>query len=154
MNLKEAKGAVETNKHIKSVQQNISLFIKDLVDRSINHDASKLETPELEIFGEYTPELSKTEYGSPEYTELLNKVKPAIEHHYANNRHHPEHWPDGVNDMTLLDLVEMLADWKSATERNKNGNIRKSIEINAKRYKISPQLQQIFENTVRELFQD
>mgnify|MGYP001593856350 CR=1 FL=1 len=39
-----------------------------------NHDASKLESPELEIFGEFTPELAKVEYGSPEYDKLLIKV--------------------------------------------------------------------------------
>lgn len=153
-NLKEARGAADTNEHIKVVQENITHFIKELLDRSINHDASKLESPEVEVFGEYTPLLAGTEYGSPEYNELLEKVKPAIEHHYANNRHHPEHWPDGINGMTLVDLIELLSDWKAATARNKNGNIRKSIEINAERYKISPQLRKILENTVREMFQE
>lgn len=152
MNLKESRGAFETNKHIKTVQNNMSFFIKDLLDRSIAHDASKLESPEVEIFGEYTPKLSEVEYGSPEYLKLLEQVKPAIDHHYANNRHHPEHWPEGVNDMTLNDLVELISDWKAATARNKNGNIRKSIETNAKRYKLSSQLQRILENTVREMF--
>ena len=84
----------------------------------------------------------------------MERVKPAIEHHYANNRHHPEHWPNGIDDMTLLDLVEMLVDWKAATVRNKNGNIRKSVEHNSKRFNMSPQLTKIFENTVRELFQE
>lgn len=46
----------------------------------------------------------------------------------------------------------MLCDWKAATKRNKNGNIRKSIEINAQKYNISPQLEQILENTVKEIF--
>ena len=46
----------------------------------------------------------------------------------------------------------MLVDWKAATERVKNGNIRKSIEHNAKRYGISEQLTGILENTVREYF--
>ena len=54
-------------------------------------------------------------------TNIDTKFKPAIDHHYANNRHHPEHWPNGINDMTLMDLIEMLADWKAATARNKNG---------------------------------
>lgn len=151
-NLKEARGAVETNDHIKVVQKNLMQFVKELLDRALNHDTSKLESPEVEVFGEYTPELSKVEYGSQEYKDLLAKVKPAIDHHYANNRHHPEHWPNGIEDMTLVDLVELLSDWKAATARNKNGNIRKSIELNAERYKISPQLRKILENTVREMF--
>jgi len=151
-NDKTVQGMMEAMKHIHRVRELIFQMIRELDDRARNHDLSKLESPEKEIFGEYTPELSKVEYGSPEYKVLLEKVKPAIEHHYANNRHHTEFHKHGINDMTLVDLVEMLVDWKAATERLKNGNIRKSIEINAERYGISEQLTKIFENTVREYF--
>jgi len=151
-NDKTVQGMMEAMKHIHRVRELIFQMIRELDDRARNHDLSKLESPEKEIFGEYTPELSKVEYGSSEYKALLEKVKPAIEHHYANNRHHTEYHKNGVNDMTLVDLVEMLVDWKAATERLKNGNIRKSIEINAERYGISEQLTKIFENTVREYF--
>jgi hypothetical protein len=150
--LRQALATIETYKHVREVRENMRKFITDLLARSLRHDDSKFESPEVEIFGAHTHELGQTEYGSPEYKALLEKVKPAIDHHYAKNRHHPEHHPEGVNDMTLIDLVEMLADWKAATARNKNGNIRKSIEINAKRYNMDGQLKQIFENTVREYF--
>ena len=150
LNEKHANSTLETHNHIKEVQKNISIILKDLLDRSLIHDDSKLISPELEIFGEHTPELSKVEYGSSEYKELLSKIKPAIDNHYSKNRHHPEHWPNGIEDMTLIDLCEMLCDWTAATKRNKNGNIRKSIEINSQKYNISPQLKKIFENTVRE----
>jgi len=145
---------VETHKHVRNVQEKINLFVTDLIKRSENHDNSKFEEPELSIFAENTPKLSQTEYGTPEYKALLEEIKPAIDHHYANNRHHSEHWPNGINDMTLVDLIEMLADWKSATERVKNGNIRKSVETNAKRYNIDSQLTKILENTVREYFNE
>ena len=145
---------MEVIKHIHSVRAYLYKVIEELDERARNHDRSKLESPEQEIFGETYEELIKTEYGTPEYTKLLERVKPAIDHHYANNRHHPEHWPNGVNDMTLIDLIEMLVDWKAATVRNKNGNIRKSVEHNAGRFGMSDQLKGIFENTVRELFQE
>lgn len=147
-------GKMETLKHIQSVRSYLYLMIEELDNRARNHDQSKLESPEAEIFGEYTPELAKTKYGTPEYDELLKKVKPATDNHYAKNRHHPQHWPNGVNDMTLVDLVEMLCDWKAATARNKDGNIRTSIDINQKRFEMSPQLAQIFHNTVREMFRE
>jgi hypothetical protein len=153
-NDKTILGKMETLKHIQSVRSFLYLMIEELDNRARNHDQSKLESPEAEIFGEYTPELAKTKYGSPEYAALLEKVKPATDNHYAKNRHHPQHWPNGVNDMTLLDLVEMLADWKAATARNKDGNIRTSIDINQKRFEMSPQLAQIFHNTVREMFRE
>ena len=146
-------GKLETIKHIHSVREYLYQMIAELDKRARDHDQSKLESPEAEIFGEYGPELIKTKYGSPEYNVLLEKVKPATDNHYAKNRHHPQHWPNGIDDMTIIDLVEMLCDWKAATARNKDGNIRTSIEINTKRFHMSEQLAQIFQNTVREMFQ-
>lgn len=142
----------ETHKHVRTVQKNLNLFVTDLIIRGENHDNSKFEEPELEIFAANTHKLGETVYGSDEYKKLLDEVRPAITHHYSKNRHHPEHWPNGVEDMTLVDVLEMLADWKAATMRNKDGNIRKSIEINSQKYNIPPQLRKILENTVREYF--
>jgi hypothetical protein len=153
-NDKTILGKMETIKHIQSVRSYLYLMIEELDNRARNHDQSKLESPEAEIFGEYTPELAKTKYGTPEYAALLEKVKPATDNHYAKNRHHPQHWPNGVDDMTLVDLVEMLCDWKAATARNKDGNIRTSIDHNEKRFNMSPQLAKIFHNTVREMFRE
>ena len=53
--------------------------------------------------------------------------------------------------MTIIDLIEMLCDWKAATMRHNDGNIRKSIEINAKRFNIDSQLTKMLENTVKEM---
>jgi hypothetical protein len=144
----------ETLKHINKVRENLWLVIQELDKRAQIHDASKLAEPERSIMAENTEKLGKTVYGTPEYQKLLEEIKPALDHHYAHNRHHSEHWPNGINDMTLIDMIEMLCDWKAASARNKNGNINKSIEVNAKRYMMTPQLQQIFTNTVRELFKD
>ena len=144
----------ETHKHVKAVSANINQFVHELLDRAEKHDASKFEEPELSIFAVNTPKLSKTEYGCAEYIALLDETKVAVSHHHANNRHHPEFHKNGINDMTLVDLVEMLSDWKASTARVRNGNIRKSIEVNATRFEISPQLQRILENTVKETFKD
>lgn len=152
MSDKTDKCLKETLFHIKEVGSNIYKAINELVDRARTHDNSKLENPELEIFAN-VPDLSKIEYGSQAYKESLECVRPAIEHHYACNRHHAEHWANGFNDMSLIDLIELLADWKAATLRQKNGNLLKSIELNAERYKLSPQLRQILENTARELYE-
>lgn len=149
---KIVRNNLDTIKHIHEVRNNIYKIIQELDKRAQNHDKSKLESPEQEIFGEHSEELGKVEYGTPEYQELLNKVKPAIEHHYSKNTHHPEHWPDGIDEMDLLDICEMLADWIAATQRNKNGNIHKSIDVNAKRFNMSPQLKNILENTVHRIF--
>ena len=145
---------VQTFEHTKEVRRNIGIFVQDLIHRGEVHDASKFEEPELTVFAENTHKLAGVSFGTEEYKKLLEEVKPAIDHHYSKNRHHPEHWSNGVEDMNLIDLLEMIADWKAATKRNKNGNIRKSIEFNSEKYKFSPQLRRIFENTIREYFKE
>lgn len=151
-NDKTILGQLETLKHIHRVRYFLSKMIEELDKRARNHDLSKLESPEKEIFGEYTSELANTPYPSEEYNKLSEKVRPAIEHHHSKNSHHPEFYKNGVNDMDIIDLCEMLADWKAATERMKNGNIRKSIDANSERFNINPQLAQIFRNTVNKYF--
>lgn len=139
----------ETLKHIKWVNTFLIDFSMGLLKRAQDHDDSKLESPEKELFDEMTPILEKVEYNSPEYKESLDKLKPALDHHYMVNSHHPQHYLNGVNDMTLLDIVEMYCDWKAAVLRTKNGDINKSIDINADRFEMSPQLVQIFKNTLK-----
>ena len=140
---------IETQKHIDKVRKYIRFFTDKLTTRGENHDASKLETPEVELFAEHTERLAEIEYGSDEYKAELEALKPALEHHYAVNRHHPQHYPNGIADMNIVDLVEMIADWKASSERYNNGNLLKSIEINAKRFNIDEQLTQILVNTAR-----
>jgi len=142
---------VETQKHIEKVRKYIRFFTDKLTSRGVNHDAAKLESPEVELFAEYTPKLATTEYNSEEYKQCLAGLKPALDHHYATYRHHPEHFANGVNDMNLIDLVEMLADWKAASERQHNGNLLTSIEVNANRFKMTDQLKQILLNTAKTL---
>lgn len=136
-------------KHIQRVRYYIRFFTDRLTTRGVNHDASKLESPEVELFAEHTEHLSDTTYGSPEYQQHLESLRPALEHHYAVNRHHPEHFQKGIDDMSLIDLCQMMADWKAASERQKNGNLLTSIEQNAVRFNISDQLKQILINTAK-----
>lgn len=140
---------VATQAHIERVRKYIRFFTEKLTDRGERHDQSKLSSPEVELFAEHTERLNQIEYGSDEYKQELEALKPALEHHYAVNSHHPEHWPHGLDDMSLWDVCEMLCDWKASSERNKNGNLLKSIEINAKRFNIDTQLTQILLNTAR-----
>lgn len=142
---------VETQKHIEKVRKYIRFFTDRLTTRGVNHDAAKLESPEIEIFAEHTDALKETTYGSTEYKKHLEAMKPALDHHYATYRHHPEHFQNGINDMNLIDLIEMLADWKAASERQLNGNLLTSIEQNAVRFNIDDQLKQILLNTAKSL---
>lgn len=138
----------ETMKHIRLVGKLMNGMVKRILDRIDYHDDSKLVSPEVEAFTEFTNKLANCTYGSAEYEEFRKSMGPALEHHYARNSHHPEHYKDGINDMDILDILEMLCDWKASSTRHNNGNIRKSIEINANRFSMSPQLVKILENSV------
>lgn len=144
-----AECQVDTIKHIENVRKYIRLFADKLITRGVEHDRLKLESPEVEVFTEYTPKLAEATYGSEEYNEFLKEMNVALQHHYANYRHHPEHFEKGINDMNLVDIVEMICDWKASSMRQHDGNLLKSIEANAKRFGYSGQLKQIFINTAK-----
>ena len=140
----------ETLKHIRRVQELLAEVSANLIARAIRHDASKLEEPEKSALDENTEALRGLTYGSDEYKAQLVKLKPCLDHHYANNSHHPEFW-NNVGEMSLLDIIEMFCDWKAATDRHADGDITKSIEINTKRFGLSEQLAQILVSTRDEL---
>lgn len=144
-----AECQVETQKHIERVRHYIRFVTDRLTLRGVKHDAIKLESPEIELFAKHTKHLSNTVYNSEEYKMHLAALKPALDHHYANSRHHPEHFPKGINDMNLVDILEMICDWKASSERQKDGNLLKSIEMNASRFGYDDQVKQIFINTAK-----
>lgn len=107
-----------TNAHIERVRRCLYLiasatdFKEELLVRAELHDASKF-SPE-----EYIPYIWLTEYhrcrraGEPfEYPEGgRTQVRKAIDHHVTSNRHHAEFHAD-PNDMTDVDIIEMICDW-------------------------------------------
>lgn len=141
----------DTLKHIKRVAQLLTEASGELIKRANVHDDSKLESPEKELFDKYTPKLKESTYGSEEYKTFLKELKVALDHHYATNSHHPEHYENGINGMNLFDVIEMFFDWKAAGERHADGNIYKSIEVNKERFGMSEQLVEIFTNTAKYL---
>lgn len=131
-----AKGSSKesTLEHKRMITELMNTVVIDLLERAMVHDNAKMEDPELALFDEYTPKLGKSTFGSEEYKSFLKDLQPALDHHYARYRHHPEHFPEGCKDMNLLDVVEMLVDWKAASLRHNDGNILKSLELNRTRF--------------------
>lgn len=144
----------DTYEHIGVVRRYLTAVVKELLDRADGHDASKLADPERATFDEYTPKLRDSTFGSDEYKGFLVGMGEGLQHHYANNRHHPEHFAGGIQDMTLIDLIEMICDWLAATQRHADGDIRRSIDINQERFGYSAELQGILHNTVDALLAD
>lgn len=189
----------DTLLHIHMVRQLIDDAAQKLYDRGLIHDDSKLVEPEKSAFDRLKAlSLSGMAYGSEEYRACLRAEKPAIQHHYDHNSHHPEFYkrwgcplchqtfPEsettvwggvesnprlcpkcsangsifesalipstGIDGMSLLDVMEMIIDWKAATERMKDGgDIRASLVHNTERFHLSPQLASILANTIKEM---
>lgn len=171
----------DTIEHILRVRELLYIVQNKLEARGFAHDQTKLGPNEKPIFDRVTRRLKGLTYGSDEYKASLKDLGPALTHHYANNSHHPEHYKKqvciicfaeypadyrenckqcrngqmteepNVGGMSLLDVIEMLCDWKAAGERHADGSITRSLAVNRGRFKISDQLHSILENTVREL---
>jgi hypothetical protein len=140
--------APDTLAHIKRVRSLLAVMEAHLAHRGTVHDASKLTEPEKSAYDRVVPEMRKHPYGSPENKAATAELGPALLHHFANNSHHPEHYPEGIDGMDLLDVVEMLCDWRAAAERAPgNGAVR--MDVNRERYGIEPQLATILSNTLR-----
>lgn len=140
----------QVSQHISRVRNLLNTLAWELLRRGELHDLSKLQSPEIEALT--MQRLKKGQegitYNSDEYKQGLKDLDMMLAHHYANNRHHPQHFKNGIDDMNLVDLNEMFADWKASSEIHNDGNLRKSIEENAKRFNMNPQLVRIFENSV------
>lgn len=139
----------DTLVHIGVVRRLLSEFSNELTKRAFEHDASKLVEPEKSIFIENTKSLEACAFDSDDYINHRKKVKVALDHHYANNRHHPEHHANGIPDMNLFDIVEMFCDWAASSAKNNNGDTIKSIRVCKERFGFSDELESILINTVR-----
>lgn len=104
--------ANSVREHVHNVEKKLLKLIQILTKRAGEHDKSKLTPPECYGWDLMDKE-PKYPYGSPEYFEKMQRYNYVFKHHYSVNSHHPEHYPQGVLDMDLIDMCEMLCDWLS-----------------------------------------
>lgn len=133
--------------HITRVRKHIATFVRLLIKRSLNHDNSKLQDPELTLWKEMDKE-PRYPYGSEEYKEKMKRWEKVFKHHYSYNRHHPEFYENGVNDMTLVDIVEMMCDWLGYKQAISITEALNVCDEQMKRYNISNELRQVIFNTL------
>jgi hypothetical protein len=141
----------DTYQHIATVRTCVLTVAADLIRRAHEHDESKLVDPEKATFDEYTPKLRDSTYGSDEYKRFLDGMGEGLRHHYAVNDHHPEHFERGITDMNLLQITEMLCDWKAATLRHADGDLGRSIEQNAERFGYGDEIKRLLRNTAESM---
>ncbi len=142
----------DTWDHIHKVQTLLTHVITNFIWRAHVHDQSKLVEPEKSAYDRITSNLKDVEYGSQKYKDALAANKPAIQHHYEHNRHHPEYHVNGIADMNGMDIIEMLCDWRASSLRHDPPNtIEKSIRINKERFGYGDEMEQLLINTARDL---
>lgn len=142
------KAMIVTQKHIARVNELLTEAADELIRRGAVHDLSKFSPEEmgpLEEMQKLVDTEGQAAFGTPEYERRKLILGPMLEHHYKNNSHHPEHYPAGVNGMNLFDLIEMFFDWKAASERGEESAM--NLTFSAERYKLAPQVFDIFKNT-------
>jgi len=104
--------------HRAHVAARLGQIIARLRERAELHDLTKIQPEEFDVFVETHEEFAKARFGTPEYAAVEEKGRKAVQHHYKHNPHHVKHHENGWEDMNLIDLLEMLADWKAASRRN------------------------------------
>lgn len=146
----------DTMAHKKNIEHVIlDIIVPELIRRAEHHDDSKLQSPEKECYDEYIPQLKLAKYGSGEYLKLkMAMQKEGLDHHYSENSHHPEHFPNNdISKMNLFDLVEMFADHYAASLRSDTG-YAVGEKKNASQYHYDNQILSIFLNTYNEYLND
>lgn len=146
------KAEVVTHRHISRVRELLGEFAIEMIKRGDRHDKSKFEQIELEPLQRMQDLIDAegpAEFGTQEYKRRTDLLGDMIEHHRANNSHHPEFYENGVNGMDLFDLVEMFFDWKAASERGESCVM--NLSRACQKYEINPQLEEIMTNTANRL---
>ena len=119
-------------RHKEIVEKNFDKFIARLNERKITHDESKIKEDEFSGFEILDSDEVFKKFGTPEYKELIEKNE-GIKLHYERNSHHPEHFEEGIDEMNIFDIIEMVIDWKSAAETY-NNDFEKSLDYSIKRF--------------------
>lgn len=137
--------------HIKKVQNKICKLIVALSIRLQEHDKSKLEEPEFSLWKKIDEE-PRYPYGSKKYKEKIERYHELFEMHYNKNPHHPEHFQNGISDMTIIDLAEMLCDWISYKDNIRVTEAIDMVEKQSKRFGYSDEIKDMLINTLNTYF--
>jgi len=134
----------------KEIVRNLMYNLSDLIrSRGENHDNSKIEDPEFDLWVEHFIPEEKRDPEDGNFQETKKLLEEVITIHHRKNRHHPEfHGSTGLKGTTLVDLIETLCDWIATTTKQDKGNLRVTIEMMRDKYKFSKELEQVFLNTL------
>jgi hypothetical protein len=136
---------VKTVIHKYHVHRFMTKTCISLMKRSLLHDLSKFSRVETSAFAYVDKHYKDVDYGSDEYFEKLEKIREALNHHYMLNTHHPEHY-DGIYDMAILDIIEMLCDWAAVSS-----DLERSLNVSRDRFGYGVYLDEKFKEFFKEI---
>ena len=135
--------------HKEGVKNYLEIITMLLNTRALTHDNSKSSEEEYKYY-KMANSVNRNDFKT--YEEYLDYITPTLnkglKHHYENNRHHPEFFDNGIDDMTLIDIMEMIADWCIAIKQN-GKDLYEEIQYNFDKYNVSEQLRKIIINTYK-----
>lgn len=131
----ETKTLLTILRHQTLVRKYLLQLARSLEARALVHDLSKLQLDEFAGFVEIQQIARQHRIDSPEYRASINN--DVVRLHLSRNSHHPEYHAAGLCDMGLLDLIEMVIDWKAASETYGKSSLTESLPIQRERFKMT-----------------
>ena len=105
-----------------------------LLRRGCDHDNSKIEPEEFKRLSQ----ILKSRKCFTDAKESLSETeRNAIKYHWEHNRHHPEYFENPSEEMTELDIIEMVCDWFARSLQYDTEFIPFVIERQANRFRFS-----------------
>lgn len=147
----EIKAILEIEHHRALVQVNLLQIADALRERAMLHDISKYNFDEFQSIVKIKTIARQFPYGSPEYEQGIKDNQEGLDKHLKRNRHHPEYHPNGVSDMGLIDLIEMICDWKAANRVRDDMRWNEATEVHIKRFNLTPQQIWLINLIIKEL---
>ena len=98
-------------RHVGFVKLALTAVAHDLERRALRHDLSKMMDDEFSGFARINAAARINKFGSPEYSESMQRERPTIDLHFSRNSHHAEHQPQ-----SFMDVIEMVCDWWGAKQ--------------------------------------
>lgn len=144
----EVKTLVYTLLHQRQVQDYMMFIALELQRRALKHDLSKLSSTEWEGLVAINSIAREQGYASPDYQASLQS--DMVKAHWAANDHHPEHFEQGIAEMSLCAIIEMVCDWKAVAVQKKL-HFYDILKENYERFKVTPEQKYLIERIVMEL---
>lgn len=110
----------------------------EVLKRACEHDNTKFNDIELEHLISIITDDSNNSFKNAQ-NKLSDREKKAIEVHWKNNRHHPEYF-SSHNNMSEIDIIEMVCDWYARSIQYNTDFIPFIIERQKNRFKFNEEV--------------